>query len=223
MLLVGCQETPPAQVPSDAVTTEIGPQGGTARSEDGTLTIEIPAGAVAEPILVSIARSSDAPVSIGPAFRVQPNIGLLESATVTWRYAAADVQGRDIPTLGIAVDVGGRWEPLVRTDYDEGAGTVEALDDELSFHYGLLEGIEDEGTATGTGTDSGTGDSTGPSESSSGSTTDAPTTSTSSGSSDSGSSDSGSSGSGSSGGRGSSSGCRSGGSSGRSDSERRSR
>ena len=134
-LCVACQEDAPEPEP---VVTEITPLGGTARSEDGNLTIEFPPDAVIEPIDVSIRVSGDAPASIGPAYRVQPNINLREDAIVTYRYAASDVEGRELERLHVAYDSGGIWEQLPLLAADTGARTVTGNDGQISLHYGLI-------------------------------------------------------------------------------------
>ena len=95
-----CQGGSGVDMPDGMVSTEVGPEGGTVRSFDGNLTIVLPAGALSEPTLISIGVSTDAPASIGPAYRVQPNVDLAMDSEVTYRYAPSDVQGRVIAFSG---------------------------------------------------------------------------------------------------------------------------
>lgn len=134
------------------VYATLGSSGGTLRSEDGAITIDVPAGALAADTEFRIVETPDAPPSIGLAYHVEPSVTLTQPATVTYNYASLDVGGRELTALRVARDAGGTWEILTKIDQDKTAGWVSAKDDTLSFNYGLVE--EQEGVAMGGDDDS---------------------------------------------------------------------
>ncbi len=108
----------PVDIPSSAT---IGPEGGSVRSDDGILTLKIPAGAVAAPTVVSISTAVDVapPETGGPAYRILPD-GLVFSreALLVWSYGAGDVLGTTEEELSLAIAGGGEW-------YVVGGGSVD--------------------------------------------------------------------------------------------------
>jgi hypothetical protein len=97
----------PASIPSSAT---IGPQGGSIRSDDGALTLEIPAGALGAPTPMSIAiTSNDAPGALGSAYDVSPGgLALAKPALLSLRYGVAGlpVDGIDAVSLAVLGDTG---------------------------------------------------------------------------------------------------------------------
>ena len=146
---------PPPMEPLPGVYEIIGADGGSLRSEDGVLTVDIPAGALSEETEFRIVPTTDAPPSIGMAYHVEPTMSLGKPALVTYSYASADVSGRDLEALRIGRDIGGEWEMLETDKADEAAAWVAAKDDEVSFNYGLVE--EQHGVAVGDDDDDGPG------------------------------------------------------------------
>jgi len=143
----GCDFSPPPMDPLPGVYETIGAGGGSLRSEDGVLTVEIPEGALSEEIEFRIVVTKDAPPSIGSAYHVEPSMNLSKPALVTYSYAGVDVSERDLEALRIGRDIGGEWEMLGTEKADEAASWVAAKDEGVSFNYGLVE--EQHGVAVG--------------------------------------------------------------------------
>jgi len=97
----------PASIPSSAT---IGPQGGSVRSDDGVLTLKIPAGALSAPTPMSIATTSnDAPGALGSAYDVSPGgLALAKPAILGFRYGlgGVPVDGIDAVSLAVLGDTG---------------------------------------------------------------------------------------------------------------------
>ena len=92
----------PASIPSSAT---IGPQGGSIRSDDGALTLKIPAGALGAPTPMSIATTSnDAPGALGSAYDVSPGgLALAKPALLSLRYGVGGLPVDGIDAVSIAV------------------------------------------------------------------------------------------------------------------------
>ena len=71
----------------------INKDGGFVASEDGVLTIVFPPGALPDATLVTIGATVDVPASIGPAYRVTPNIDLDVPAIIAYRYSLPAIEG----------------------------------------------------------------------------------------------------------------------------------
>ena len=97
----------PATIPSSAT---IGPLGGSIRSDDGALTLKIPAGALSVPTQFSIATvSNDAPGALGSAYDLSPGgLALAKPAILVLRYGAngLPVDGIDALSLAVLGDTG---------------------------------------------------------------------------------------------------------------------
>jgi hypothetical protein len=97
----------PATIPSSAT---IGPQGGSIRSEDGALTLRIPAGALSARTQMSIAiTTNDAPGALGSAYDLSPGgLALAKPALLSLRYGVAGlpVDGIDGVSLAVLGDAG---------------------------------------------------------------------------------------------------------------------
>jgi hypothetical protein len=109
----------PLEIPASAT---IGPQGGSIRSDDGRLTLRIPAGALtsAAAMAIETLESNDAPHGKGPAYVISPaGLSLGRAATLVLRYDSTDLDGSSSGSLGLAFKSSGRWYVL-------GAGSVDA-------------------------------------------------------------------------------------------------
>lgn len=83
---------------------EVGPEGGVVVSADGRLTIDIPAGALDEPVEIIIEEAEDLPDSaLGPAYAVLP-AGTVFNAPVHVLYDY-DAAGMDVRPDDIALVV----------------------------------------------------------------------------------------------------------------------
>ncbi len=99
----------PAVIPSSAT---IGPQGGSIRSDDGRLTLRVPAGALASNISLSFvtSASNDAPQGTGPSYTLSPGgLDFAKPATLVLRYDGDDLDGSAAGELGIAFQSGSTW------------------------------------------------------------------------------------------------------------------
>lgn len=88
----------PAAIPSAAT---IGPAGGSVRSDDGRLTLKIPAGALATSASFTIAPTADAgPNALGTAYAVTPwDLSLAHAALLVFDYGQDDVAVDDASGL----------------------------------------------------------------------------------------------------------------------------
>src|SRR6187399_2148334 len=86
-----------------AVTKEIGTEGGNIASEDGSISIEIPAGALSEKKTISIQSITSTNPSGKKTFRIMPHGNIFKKdVKITFAYTGQDVS-RSIPEgLGIA-------------------------------------------------------------------------------------------------------------------------
>ena len=85
----------PVAIPSSAT---IGPAGGSIRSDDGRLTLRIPAGALSQPVGFSFqTTTSDAPQGIGPGYQILPT-GIAFSKKAFCRSTTAEaIQSERMP------------------------------------------------------------------------------------------------------------------------------
>ena len=113
----------PAAVPSSAT---IGPAGGIVGSDDGRLTLRIPAGALASPMPVTIAAVADtAPLATGPSYAISPgDLALSKPALLTFHYGADDVSGSDPAWLAPAFLAAGVWSSVPSWSIDTGRRNV---------------------------------------------------------------------------------------------------
>lgn len=111
----------------NAVSALIDSAGGTLASADGSLSVEVPAGAFATPQTVSIQEISDeAHGATGHAFRITPE-GLHSALPMTLRfhYTADDVAGTTPALLSVAwQDAQGRWRVYKQPQRDTATQTL---------------------------------------------------------------------------------------------------
>ncbi len=88
----------PVAIPSSAT---IGPAGGSVRSDDGRLTLKIPAGALAASTSVVVAPAADVgPNAIGPAYTISPpDLAFSKAALLVFDYGQDDVAADDAQWL----------------------------------------------------------------------------------------------------------------------------
>lgn len=88
----------PVAIPS---TATIGPAGGSVRSDDGRLTLKIPAGALAAPTSVVVTPAADVgPNAIGPAYSISPpDLAFSKAALLVFDYGRDDVAADDAQWL----------------------------------------------------------------------------------------------------------------------------
>ncbi len=102
----------------DADGETVGPRGGVVFSEDGRVTLEIPEGALADDVEISIHRVDDGPDNAaGPTYEIHP-VGTMLSAPATLVYDVSE--GMDAPADVLTVVTAGRdgWSELADLDAD---------------------------------------------------------------------------------------------------------
>ena len=122
--------------------TTIGPDGGTVTSDDGGFTVEIPAGALDESILVSIDVSAAADVGVeesliaGPIYQLNPDGVVFDVPVLTVRRLSAANLGigdNVVPFFHVFQGVADGWVPLsTETVRDGDSLVVEAETDHFS-------------------------------------------------------------------------------------------
>ncbi len=115
-------------------TTGIGPAGGTVRSSDGVVAIEIPAGALASDTNIEVEPiTNTAPGGLGSAYRLLPaGTTFAVPARLTFALTAADLEGTTLDAIGVGFAGGdGRWralDPVTRTETSVSAMTTHLSD-----------------------------------------------------------------------------------------------
>ncbi len=110
----------------------VGPEGGVVVSDDGRLTLDVPEGALAEPLVITIEEAPWVPEgALGPAYRVLPVGTVFERPVeVLYDYGAlgpeVDAQGVD-PRLVVERDDGYGLLPDRHVIADEGVVSASAL------------------------------------------------------------------------------------------------
>jgi hypothetical protein len=101
----------PMTIPS---STAIGPEGGSVRSDDGRLTLKLPAGALASPTQISIATTGNgAPHGRGAGYSISPgSLPFSRPAELVLSYGATDIGGSGPDSLGLAYLSGSVWYVL---------------------------------------------------------------------------------------------------------------
>jgi hypothetical protein len=97
----------------DATGDGIGPEGGVVVSLDGRLTIDIPEGALEEPVEITIEEAEDLPEdALGPAYRVEP-VGIVFEAPVhvLYNYGARGME-IDADDVYLVVEREQEWTKL---------------------------------------------------------------------------------------------------------------
>ena len=153
------QEPPPAQPPppaqhpvatavgtalEDAVSKEIGPAGGVIESADGTVRIEVPAGALATQQTLTIQPiTNHAHGKIGDAFRLGPeNVTFAMPVRLTFHFTSEQVLGTAPQLLRIASQTSaGFWELHESLELDADEGTVSVSTQHFS-DWSLVTGAQ---------------------------------------------------------------------------------
>jgi|GEM_PF-3080141 len=107
--------------------SSIGPAGGTVASNDGRLSLQVPAGALGSTVFVSIRPVADSiPSGIGPVYSLTPS-GLVFNtpATLTFAYVDSLLSGMSPRQFGVAYkDQSGHWMGITGGSVDTSAKTV---------------------------------------------------------------------------------------------------
>jgi hypothetical protein len=122
-LLAGCEQG-----------ETVGPRGGTVMSDDGRVTLEIPAGALSSDVEISIEVVDDGPNSaVGTAYAILPaGVSLLRPATLSYDLAASvddrsfDIAGLEMSELILVTEKANRWKPMPDLEVDTDAEVISA-------------------------------------------------------------------------------------------------
>ena len=114
----------------------VGPRGGVVMSDDGRVTLDIPAGALTDDVEITIEAIEDAPHgTVGDAYTIEPaGVSLLRPATLSYDLSVEDTaEDRSLELAGLVVedlvlvtDKGGRWQALADRDVDADAALISA-------------------------------------------------------------------------------------------------
>ncbi|HEY3348504.1 MAG TPA: hypothetical protein VGM13_01860 [Thermoanaerobaculia bacterium] len=104
----------------------IGPAGGSIRSDDGAVTLRIPAGALAAAVAIAIASAPNgAPAGVGPGYDISPDgLAFAKPALLSVDYGPHGLDVPDIDTLTLAIQRGASWAGLTGGRIDTGARTL---------------------------------------------------------------------------------------------------
>jgi hypothetical protein len=121
--------TPAAPLPVTLLTSAtIGPQGGAIQSDDGRMTLKIPAGALSSPIPVAITTlppDSSLPNALGPAYQISPaTLALAKPGLLTLRLQPLELQSGDPHWFGLAFQSGSSWFVPAAAFLDPSQGTL---------------------------------------------------------------------------------------------------
>ena len=106
--------------------TEVGPRGGIVASEDGRVTLEIPAGALLDTVPISIEQIDDGPEDAsGPTYTVEPyGVTFLRPAHLSYDVSDGLMENPEQARLVTERDDG--WEMLGDRNVDTERGEVSA-------------------------------------------------------------------------------------------------
>ncbi len=129
------EPTPVGSPFGDLTTAVIGPTGGTLKSADNAVRLDVPPGAVAKNTTFAIQTvTNEALGHIGDAFRITPEGSTFAvPAKLTFRYTDADVMGSSPALLRVVYqDTRGYWRAPAGVTADEKAHTVSVSTTHLS-------------------------------------------------------------------------------------------
>ena len=106
--------------------TEVGPRGGVVMSDDGRVTLEIPAGALLDPVAISIEPIDEGPEDAsGPTYTVEPyGVTFLRPAHLS--YDVSDGLMDDPERARLVTERDDGWEMLGDRNVDTERGEVSA-------------------------------------------------------------------------------------------------
>lgn len=110
-----------------ARTAQIGPAGGELRSEDGRLTVSVPAGALSSTVTVGVEPISNrAPLGLGSGYRLTPEgVNFAKPVKLTFSYDNAMLRGTASEFLWITSQKpDGTWEGHLNSELDAATHTV---------------------------------------------------------------------------------------------------
>ena len=113
----------PVNIPSSAT---IGPQGGSVRSDDGRITLKVPAGAFAAPVTIVLTpEASGVAGALGSAYALTPpSLPLAKPALLVFRAAGGPAPTLGLVTVSLAVKTGFGTFVAMGGRVDPAAGTL---------------------------------------------------------------------------------------------------
>jgi hypothetical protein len=113
----------PIAIPSSAT---VGPAGGSIRSDDGRLTLKVPAGALAAPISLSFqTATNDAPQGVGPGYQILPaSVAFSKPALLTLAYGRVETDDASAEALTLGATSGSGWYAIGGGSIDPGRHTL---------------------------------------------------------------------------------------------------
>lgn len=123
-----------------STSAAVGPNGGTFANADGSVKLNVPAGALSTDITFTSERIASPPAGAHGAYEIGPSgTTFTTPATLTLRYDSASLPaGTNVEALRLATYVGGRWELVPGGSVDSAAGTVSGSIEHLS-PYGAVD------------------------------------------------------------------------------------
>jgi hypothetical protein len=96
----------------------VGPRGGVVFSDDGRVTLEVPEGALADDVDISIHRVDDGPEgAVGPTYEIHP-LGTTFSAPATLVYDVSEGMDAPMDHLTVVTESASGWSELSDLDAD---------------------------------------------------------------------------------------------------------
>ena len=116
--------------------TTVGPRGGTVTSQDGRVTLYVPAGALTDDVELTIVEATELPQdAIGPAYAIEP-YGLVFGRPAALVYEVGEEMNVDPEAVRLVVERGEQWNALADRDVDMASLQVSA-----SVLYSSVVGI----------------------------------------------------------------------------------
>lgn len=117
----------------------VGPRGGVVFSDDGRVTLEIPEGALADDVEITIERCDDGPEdAVGPAYEIHP-LGTTFTAPATLVYDLSEDMDVPMDELTVVTHSRDGWTELADLDTDDEDQVIYASVLYLSTYAPVLE------------------------------------------------------------------------------------
>jgi hypothetical protein len=128
------QTDPRADVVTEIASKAIGPEGGDIATPDGTVTVQVPPGALVEAITMTI-EPVNSPVAgnVGQVYEIGPSgTQFLKPVTIALRYSAEVLEGKTPTSLAVSTVVDGAWSNVSAPALDEASQTIAGVTFHLS-------------------------------------------------------------------------------------------
>jgi hypothetical protein len=127
----------------DAVSGDIGPEGGSLTSADGRLTVTVPEGALDEDTTLEIQPiTNEAHGGVGSAYRLSPDgLAFAVPATLAFAYEDADLAGTDAAVLGVAFQDDDRYWSWMESPVVDGDARTVSVDTHHFTDFSAVSGV----------------------------------------------------------------------------------